>query len=59
VREKDAGAVLYLRTEPQITPDVREEAPDFELFDSTGVAHSLASLVASRPRVLLFYRGHW
>jgi peroxiredoxin len=42
-----------------MTPDVGEKAPDFELFDSTAVAHSLASLVASRPRVLLFYRGHW
>jgi len=42
-----------------MTPDVGRKAPDFELFDSTGVAHRLASLVARGPRVLLFYRGHW
>jgi peroxiredoxin len=42
-----------------MTPDVGSKAPDFELFDSTGLEHSLGSLVASGPRVLLFYRGHW
>jgi peroxiredoxin len=42
-----------------MTPEVGGEAPDFRLLDSTGAAHSLASLVASGPRVLLFYRGHW
>jgi peroxiredoxin len=47
------------RKETSMTPDVGGEAPDFELCDSTEVAHSLASLVTSRPRVLLFYRGHW
>jgi len=42
-----------------MTPDVGAEAPDFKLFDSTGVPHSLASLVARGPCVLVFYRGHW
>jgi len=42
-----------------MTPDVGNEAPDFKLFDSTGATHSLASLVANGPRVVVFYRGHW
>jgi len=41
------------------TPAVGSEAPDFELFDSAGVARSLTALVANGRRVLLFYRGHW
>ncbi len=40
-------------------PDVGSRAPDFELDDSTGAPHSLASLVAAGPRILLFFRGHW
>jgi len=41
------------------TPRVGEVAPDFELPDSTGVPRRLGALVAERPQVLLFYRGHW
>ncbi len=41
------------------TPDVNEQAPDFELRDSTGAATRLSALVAHRPIVLIFYRGHW
>jgi len=43
----------------QMTPGAGCEAPDFELFDSTGVQRSLSSLVAAESRVLIFYRGHW
>jgi len=42
-----------------MTPDVGQLAPDFSLVDSTGAPRSLASLVAARPLVLVFYRGHW
>lgn len=40
-------------------PQPGEIAPDFELSDSTGAPHTLSQLVAERPRVLIFYRGHW
>jgi peroxiredoxin len=40
-------------------PQRGEIAPDFELLDSTGAPRTLAQLVAERPRVLIFYRGHW
>jgi peroxiredoxin len=40
-------------------PVVESIAPDFALPDSTGATRTLAELVAERPRVLLFYRGHW
>jgi peroxiredoxin len=36
-----------------------EIAPDFALPDSTGAPRTLAQLVAERPRVFIFYRGHW
>ena len=42
-----------------MTPDVGGRAPDFELADSSGARHSLASLVAGRRLVLIFFRGHW
>ena len=42
-----------------MTPDIGEMTLSFELLDSTGVARSLDDLTASRPRVLIFYRGHW
>jgi len=42
-----------------MTPDVGALAPDFALPDSTGATHTLASLVAARPLVLIFFRGHW
>ncbi len=41
------------------TPAPGDVAPDFTLADSTGTVCRLAELVAARPRVLLFYRGHW
>ena len=40
-------------------PQRGEIAPDFTLPDSTGQPRTLAQLVAERPRVLIFYRGHW
>ena len=40
-------------------PVVGSIAPDFALPDSTGATRTLGELVAERPRVLLFYRGHW
>ncbi len=36
-----------------------ELAPDFKLLDSTGIPQCLSALVADRPLVLVFYRGHW
>lgn len=44
-----------------LTPPVEIEAraADFELLDQEGQAVSLASLVASGPAVVVFYRGHW
>jgi peroxiredoxin len=41
------------------TPSVGEIAPDFVLPDSTGAPQRLSDLVATGPRVLIFYRGHW
>jgi len=41
------------------TPNIGDEAPGFELPDSSGVMRGLSSLVADGPRVLIFYRGHW
>ncbi len=40
-------------------PHRGEIVPDFTLLDSTGQPRTLAQLVAERPRVLIFYRGHW
>lgn len=34
-------------------------APDFVLPDTSGTLRRLSELVAERPRVLIFYRGHW
>ena len=42
-----------------MTPDVGTVAPDFALPDSTGATRTLASLVAGRALVLVFFRGHW
>jgi peroxiredoxin len=42
-----------------MTPKLNEPAPDFALSDSTRARHTLGELVATRPRVLIFYRGHW
>jgi peroxiredoxin len=41
------------------TPAVGEIAPDFELPDSNGTPESLSRLVATGPRIFIFYRGHW
>lgn len=40
-------------------PQAGELAPDFALPDSTGTLRTLAGLIAERPRVFIFYRGHW
>ena len=40
-------------------PMVGEIAPDFSLPDSNGTLQQLDALVAERPLVLVFYRGHW
>ncbi len=40
-------------------PDVGALAPEFTLKDSTGATHTLASLVADRSLILIFFRGHW
>jgi peroxiredoxin len=36
-----------------------QQAPDFELPDSTGGALRLSDMAVGGPLVLLFYRGHW
>ena len=36
-----------------------DRAPSFRLFDWTGKAHSLQSLLAKGPMVLTFFRGSW
>jgi peroxiredoxin len=36
-----------------------EIAPDFALSDTSGVVRRLGELVAERPQILIFYRGHW
>lgn len=38
---------------------VGERVPDFELPDSDGTSRRLSVLVAARPHILVFYRGHW
>lgn len=48
-----------MTTETGLRPVVGSIAPDFALPDSTGATRTLGQLVAERPRVLLFYRGHW
>lgn len=41
------------------TLSVGDAAPGFSLPDSAGAQVSLASLTASGPAVLVFYRGDW
>jgi peroxiredoxin len=41
------------------TPQPGEIAPEFALPDSTGAVRTLTQMVSERPRVLIFYRGHW
>jgi len=48
-----------MTTETGLRPAVGSIAPDFALSDTTGATRSLGPLVAERPRILLFYRGHW
>ena len=43
----------------QRPPEPGQVAPDFTLPDSTGAVRRLSELVRDRPRVLVFYRGHW
>ena len=40
-------------------PQAGEIAAEFRLPDSTGAIRALSDLVAERPLVLIFYRGHW
>jgi peroxiredoxin len=40
-------------------PAVGEIAPDFAVLDATGTRRRSADLLADRPLVLVFYRGHW
>jgi peroxiredoxin len=44
---------------PGHIPQAGEIARAFNLPDSTGTVRALSDLVAERPRVLIFYRGHW
>jgi peroxiredoxin len=46
-------------TSDEKAPGLGEIAPDFELTDSTGASRRLSGLVATGPRILVFYRGHW
>lgn len=41
------------------TPAAGETAPDFAVADSTRTVQRLSKVVAAKPHVLLFYRGHW
>ncbi len=41
------------------TPQAGEIAAEFELLDSTGARRRLSDLVATGPRIFIFYRGHW
>ncbi|MEX1366443.1 MAG: hypothetical protein AB1Z98_25185 [Nannocystaceae bacterium] len=53
------GAVgCRLQTE-QETVQVEQTAPDFSLTAQDGTTVDLASLLASGPAILVFYRGHW
>jgi hypothetical protein len=52
-------ALFVTGTEKTMTPDIGDMTLNFELPDSTGVVRSLDALTASKPRVLIFYRGHW
>jgi peroxiredoxin len=44
---------------PTTTPDLGQTVHDFTLPDSIGTRRSLADLLAERPLVVVFYRGHW
>ncbi|MBV1858835.1 MAG: redoxin domain-containing protein [Nannocystaceae bacterium] len=46
-------------SESTTTLSVGDPAPAFSLAGSTGATVSLASLTASGPAVLVFYRGDW
>lgn len=41
------------------TPQSGELAADFTLVDATGAERRLSELTATRPLLLMFYRGHW
>lgn len=51
-----ASSVFPIRS---TAPQPGEIAPDFELPDSAGTPRRLSELCATRPLVLVFYRGHW
>ena len=56
----DAGiAAVHAAGLAQRSLRVGQTAPDFALPDATGRPVSLASLLASGPVVLVFYRGNW
>jgi peroxiredoxin len=40
-------------------PAVGDVAPDFAALDASGKLRRSAELLADRPLVLVFYRGHW
>lgn len=40
-------------------PKIGDRAPEFEVLDSTGERCALLDLVATGPRVFVFYRGPW
>lgn len=42
-----------------IGPAIGTPAPDFELSDTDGNAHTLAEHRAERPVVMVFFRGAW
>jgi peroxiredoxin len=52
-------APFVTRSEKTMTPDIGDMTLNFELPDSTGAVRSLDALTASKPRVFIFYRGHW
>ena len=49
---------MHDRRVPNV-PETGDAAPDFALPDSAGTVRRLSELVAQRPLVLVFYRGHW
>ena len=53
------GTTLPPASESTTTLAVGAPAPAFSLQDPSGAEVSLASLTASGPAVLVFYRGDW
>lgn len=53
------GGTSAPASEATTTLSVGDPAPGFSLRDAGGTEVSLASLTASGPAVLVFYRGNW